>query len=381
MLTLLLGGCLLVALPFLSAIVWAGILSFSLWPAYSRILRRLGGRRNLAALLLTLAVVGVVFVPLLLVVMTLADNVKELTAATQRWLNAGPPAPPAWLEKAPVVGHFATESWKSLEADSAQWVAKAERLIEFTGIWLLRASLRLGQGLFQLALSLFLAFFLLRSGPTVAETLSAGVARIGGEWGKRLLVLAGQTVRGVVYGILGTALVQATLAGIGLFVAGVPGPGVLAMLVFGLSVVPAGPFLIMLPAALWLLQQGAIGWSVFMLLWGILVSTVDNLVRPWIISQGSEMPFVLILIGICGGALTFGLIGVFIGPTLLAVGQRVLAEWVAVHRLAPAALDRQGPVAPPSQPYRTDPRPATPDNPMCRLPLTSTALRRFSCFE
>jgi predicted PurR-regulated permease PerM len=141
--------------------------------------------------------------------------------------------------------------------------------------------------------------------------------------------LAGNTVRGVVYGILGTAIVQAVMAGVGFLVAGVPGAGLLALLTFFLSVVPMGPPLIWLPAALWLFHQGATGWGIFMIIWGIAVSSVDNFVKPWLISQGSDMPFVLTLFGVLGGAVAFGFIGVFIGPTLLAVGYRIVKEWTA----------------------------------------------------
>ena len=121
-------------------------------------------------------------------------------------------------------------------------------------------------------------------------------------------------------------------AGIGFLIAGVPGAGVLALLTFFLSVVPVGPPLVWLPAALWLFHQGSTGWGIFMVIWGVGVSSVDNVVKPWLISQGSAMPFLLIFFGVIGGALTFGFIGVFIGPTLLAVGYRLVAEWSAAGR-------------------------------------------------
>jgi predicted PurR-regulated permease PerM len=184
----------------------------------------------------------------------------------------------------------------------------------------------------------------------VAERLNAAVERIGGERGLHLLELAGNTVRGVVYGILGTALVQALMAGIGFLIAGVPGSGVLALLTFFLSVVPFGPALIWLPAALWLFNQGSVGWGIFMLLWGVGVSSIDNVVKPWIISQGSAMPFLLIFFGGLGGALAFGFIGVFIGPTLLAVGYRLVAEWASSN---PATASPDG--ALPTQPVSTEP--------------------------
>ena len=154
----------------------------------------------------------------------------------------------------------------------------------------------------------------------MAEQLGVITERIAGERGRRLLTLGGSTVRGVVYGILGTALVQAVMAGIGYMIAGVPGAGMLALLTFFLSVVPIGPPLIWVPAALWLFHEGSMAWGVFMLVWGLGVSSIDNLVKPWFISHGSDMPFLLIFFGVLGGALAFGFIGVFLGPTLLAVG-------------------------------------------------------------
>lgn len=331
-LALLFAGCLWVMLPFVTALLWAGVLSYALWPLHCRLLKLLGGRRTAAALLLALGMVCLVLLPFVIAGATLADNVKELTTATRRWLDAGPPDPPAWLAKVPVVGGVATQQWRALKGDSATLIEKAKDLVEPLGSVALKAGLKLGSGLLQLALSILITFFLLRNGLVVAEHLSTSIGRIAGERGQHLLELAGNTVRGVVYGILGTALVQAVMAGVGLVIAGVPGAGLLAMLVFLLSVVPAGPFMIMLPAALWLFHQGASSWGIFMLIWGVGVSTVDNFVKPWLISQGSDLPLILILFGVVGGALAFGFIGVFIGPTLLAVGYRLVEEWIALGR-------------------------------------------------
>ncbi len=333
-LALLFAGCLWVLLPFVSALLWAVVLSYSLWPLYRRLLKVVGGRRTVAALLLALGMVCLILLPFVIAGATLADNVKELSVATRRWLDAGPPDAPGWLAKVPMIGGAATDQWRALAGDSAKLFEGAKRLVEPLGSGVLKAGLKLGSGLLQLALSILITFFLLRDGLAIAERMNASVGRIGGERGQHLLAVAGSTVRGVVYGILGTALVQAVTAGIGLAVAGVPGAGLLALLVFPMSVVPAGPVMIMLPAALWLFHEGASGWGVFMLFWGLMVSTVDNFVRPWLISQGSDMPLILILFGVVGGALAFGFIGVFIGPTLLAVGRRIVAEWTATHQVA-----------------------------------------------
>ena len=333
LLALLLGGCLLVMRPFASALLWAVVLSFSTWPLHRRLVNLLGGRRTLAAMLMTLGMVLVMLLPFVIVGVTLADNVQELTVATRRWLEAGPPDPPAWLAKVPVVGPSASENWQALAGDSTKLLEQAKRFIEPVSSWLLKAGLAVGTGLAQLALSILITFFLLRDGLAVAERLNASVGRIAGERGKHLLEVAGNTVRGVVYGILGTALAQAVVSGIGFLIAGVPGAGLLALLTFFFSVVPVfGTGLVWLPAAGWLFHQGATGWGIFMLVWGVGVANIDNVVKPWLISQGSAMPFILVFFGVLGGALTFGFIGVFIGPTLLAVGYRLVEEWVSTGR-------------------------------------------------
>lgn len=336
-LLLLLAGCLLVLRPFVSALLWAVVLCVSSWPLYRRVLRTLRNRRTLASLVMTLGMVLVFLLPFVLIGVTLADSVTELTTAAKRWFAEGPPAPPDWLAKVPLVGHSVTEYWRSVADDGAKLWADAQRFVEPVSAWLLKAGITLGGGLMELGLSIFIAFFLFRDGESLAERLRTAVDRIAGDRGKHLLVIAGNTVRGVVYGILGTALVQAVMAGLGFVIAGVPGVGLLALLTFFSSVVPVvGTALTWLPASIWLFHQGATGWGIFMLVWGIAVANVDNFVKPWLISQGSNMPFLLIFCGVIGGALTFGFIGVFLGPTLLAVGYRLVEEWSAARLAATA---------------------------------------------
>lgn len=328
-LLLLLGGTLLVLRPFVSALLWAVVLCFSTWPIYRKLLALLGNRRTLASLIMSLAMILIVLLPFVVIGATLADNVAELTTATRNWITAGVPAPPSWLADLPVVGQRASEYWLSVSADSDKLLHEAQRLIEPLGGGMLKVGLMVGNGLVELALSIFIAFFLFRDGLAVAGRLNSAVERIGGERGAHLLTVAGNTVRGVVYGILGTALAQGLMAGLGFLIAGVPGAGLLALLTFFLSAVPVGPPLVWVPAALWLFQQGSTGWGIFMLVWGVGVSSIDNVVKPWLISQGSDMPFLLIFFGVLGGAVAFGFIGVFLGPTLLSVAYRLVVEWAS----------------------------------------------------
>jgi predicted PurR-regulated permease PerM len=373
---LLLVGCFIVLRPFLTALMWAAILSFSLWPVHRRLLARLRGHRTTAALITTFAIALLLIGPFVLMGFSVADDARDLGSATRKWIAAGPPHAPPWLGKLPLVGGKATTYWNELAVDARQLIARLKdeavesaavtnllitgtnqveivspatgkvedsklvelggKLINWSRSWLPKAGLAIGKGMTEVGLSVFLAFFFFRHGDAVAARLQAGMGRIAGERGRHLVEVAGNTVRGVVYGILGTAVVQGVMAGIGFSIAGVPGAMLLGMLTFFLSVVPMGPPLVWIPAVIWLFSQGHTGWGIFMLIWGIAVSSIDNVVKPWLISQGSAMPFVLIFFGVIGGALAFGFIGVFLGPTLLAVAYRLIEEWSATSSKAQA---------------------------------------------
>ncbi|MGC4075049.1 MAG: AI-2E family transporter [Nibricoccus sp.] len=336
-LVILLLGCFWVMRPFVSALLWGLVLSVSSWPLYRRVVKLLGGRKTLAAALMAVGMICVILIPFVVVGATLGENVSELSGAVRRLLDEGPPAPPKWLHDLPLIGKQAAEYWQTLATDSSKLMQVGRRLVEMASGFILTVGLGLGRGLMEMALSILIAFFLFRDDGGVGQRVGAVVQRIAGARGIHLMDIAANTVRGVVYGILGTALAQAVLAGVGFWIAGVPGAGVLALLTFFLSVVPIGPPMVWIPASLWLFHQGSSGWGVFMLIWGVGVSSVDNVIKPWIISQGSAMPFLLIFFGVIGGAVTFGFIGVFIGPTLLAVGYKLVAEWAATPEvLAPS---------------------------------------------
>lgn len=353
-LVLLLIGCFLVMKPFLSALMWSLVLCFSLWPVQSRLRAGLKNRTTLAALIMTSGIAMVLVVPTVVIVVNLAGDIRDLSAATRRWMQDGLPGPPAWMGNVPLVGNTAAEYWQALADDAERLMHRAQqtsdeppieimpatqpvaesRLVQAAAIVIAWArdvlpaiGLTIAHGVTTVVISVFLTFFFFRDGDALAQRLGVAISRLAGPRGVHLLEVAGSTVRGVVYGILGTALVQGILAAIGFFIAGVPGAALLGLITFLVSAVPMGPPLVWLPAALWLFHEGATGWGIFMLIWGVIVSSVDNVVKPWIISQGSAMPFILIFFGVLGGALAFGLIGVFLGPTLLAIVYRLIQDW------------------------------------------------------
>lgn len=322
-------GCLAVLAPFVTALLLAVILAYATWPLNMRLRKKLRGRNTLAAALMTLGASLILLAPLVIVALSLADNAAELGEAVKGVFEGGLPNLPQWVTGLPVVGAWLADYWKSVAHDGSRLYRELEGLIPPARTAFLTAGGALISGLVQLTLAVLVAFFLYRNGELAAAKVGQAVVRVGGARGRHLLEVTGHTVIGVVYGILGTALAQGTLAAIGFLLAGVPGALLLGLATFFMSVTPVGPPLIWGPAAIWLLYQGSTGWAIFLVLWGMLfIGLIDNVLKPMLISRGSSMPFLLVFLGVLGGVVAFGFIGVFLGPTLLAVGYRVVNEWV-----------------------------------------------------
>jgi predicted PurR-regulated permease PerM len=332
-LALLIIGCFLVLKPFMTALVWAAILCTTAWPLYQRLLARMKGHASMAALTMVLVIAVILLAPFIVVGATIADNADRMAAWWRELLATGPPDPPAWVAQLPIIGERASAYWGSMAHDTAQVMAEVRKYIEPVRTVAIASGASFAAAVLQLALSIFLVFFFFRDGEAVVERLRSATHRIAGDRGFELALVAAITVRGVVLGILGTALVQGVLAALGLWIAGIKAAPLLGLLTFLLSPVPIGPPLVWVPAGLWLINSGETGWGLFVLAWGALVvSTIDNVIKPLIISRGSDLPFVLVLLGVLGGAVAFGFIGVFLGPVLLAVGYALLQAWARTPR-------------------------------------------------
>jgi predicted PurR-regulated permease PerM len=337
-LVVLVAGCYLVLAPFLTAVLWAIILCCTTWPVFDRLQRALHGRLTLASLVVTLAMALVVLAPFVIVGVSLAENANELFDDAKRFIDAGPPDPPSWVGRIPLVGAEAQDYWASIAHNTASLMEDVKGYLKPLQAFAIGSGALLGRGLLELTLSIFIAFFLYRDGAAMARRLTASVDYIAGDRGARLMRIAVGTMRGVVYGILGTAIAQGVLAGIGLWMASVPAAPLLGLATFFLSPLPIGPPLVWGGAAIWLFYHGHTGWALFLVAWGVLVvASVDNFIKPLIISRGSNLPFILVLLGILGGVVAFGFIGVFLGPTLLAIGFALIQDWSAEH--SPPARD------------------------------------------
>ncbi len=341
LMTLLLGGvavgCVLVLHPFLSAILWAAILVFSTWPLFGWLQARLRlGRAAPAGVMVALVAVLVVL-PLALAVPGGADDVNHLRALVQNALQDGLPSAPRWLWGVPIVGPTLGGVWASWSADLSVMGAFFKPYLGIALGYGVSLLLGLANGVLDFVLALVIAFFFYVSGDRLAAVLTALLRRIAGAQAERLIAVTGATVRGVVYGILGTAIVQGVLTSLGLWAAGVPRALLLGVLAGGLSVLPVGAPLVWVPAALWLMTAGH-GWAGTLLaIYGVVfISGSDNVIRPYFIVRGTRLPFLLTLLGVLGGALAFGLLGIFVGPVLLSVGFTLVQEWARTGPIMPA---------------------------------------------
>lgn len=325
---ILVVGCYLVLQPFLTAILFAAVVCVSTWPLYVWLLKRMKGRQNLAALAMTMSLIIIVILPLALVAYNLADNITVFYDQIRATIEDGPLQPPAWLTGLPLVGESINNYWHLIATSQEEMMALFKRLLEPTRKFLLAGGILLGQGVMEMSLAAFVSFFLYRDGNALVSTLNVAMERLAGLHSVNVLDTVNNTVRGVMYGLVGTALAQGFVATIGFVIAGVPAAMLLGVATFVLSLIPVGPPLIWGAAAIWLFYQGSMGWGIFMLLWGmLLISSVDNVVKPLLISRGSNLPFILVMFGVMGGVLAFGFVGIFIGPTLLAVGFSLMKKW------------------------------------------------------
>jgi predicted PurR-regulated permease PerM len=324
----LLLGCALVLMPFFSAILWGVLLCFSTWGIFGTLKRILGDRASLAALTMTVALAAVAVAPFILVGSSLADNVTAVIEVLRHFVESGPPAPPQWLDDIPIVGPHLHDYLAGLASDKEARSAQLFSLINPLKSFALELGKALGHGVLEISLSLIVCFFLYRDGDVAAARLENAAFRVGGAHGRDLLRIARVTLTGVVHGVLGTSLIQGGFGGIGFWIAGVPGAFLLGFATFVFAFLPMGPAVLWLPACGWLYHQGANGWAAFLLVWSLVFNTaIEHALKPIIIARTGGTPFLIVLFGVLGGAITFGFIGIFLGPALLAVGYAMVDEW------------------------------------------------------
>jgi predicted PurR-regulated permease PerM len=316
--------------PFLPSIIWATTLVVATWPLMREVESWLGGRRLLAVTVMTLALLLVFFLPFAAAIVVIIDNTGLIVDWVDRLAAMEPPPPPSWLGDIPLVGEPALHFWQDIASSGIHelmlWLKPYAGLLTRQALSTLGS---VGLVMVQFLLTVAISAILYARGEAAAAEVIRFGRRLAGERGEQSLLLAGQAIRGVALGVVVTAFVQAAVSGAGLLLAGVPFAPILAATAFLFCIAQVGPGPVMIPAVIWMFTGPSAVWAGILLAFTVVAMTLDNFLRPILIRRGADLPLLLILAGVIGGLLAFGLIGLFIGPTILAVGHTLLQAWIA----------------------------------------------------
>lgn len=347
-------GSLWVLAPFLAALIWAATVVIATWPLMKRLEGAFGGRRAPAVAVMTTAMLAILVVPLIVgihALFGLTDDARALIAQVEA--SVVPPAP-AWVPGLPLVGDRLAAAWNEQAGVSAAALAQDLRpYLKAVTAWFAARAGTLATTLLQFLLIAILAAVLYAQGEAWAAWIARFGRRIAGDRSDRMLLLAGQSIRSVAAGIIVTAVIQTALSGLGLFIVGVPFAGILTALVFVFCIVQLGPLIVMAGATAWTFHALGSGWGTAMLAWTLVVGFMDNVVRPVLIRRGADLPLLLIMAGVIGGLLAFGVVGIFVGPVVLAVAYTLADEWAAEGD-RPAAEGSESPAAPAAEAGRVE---------------------------
>lgn len=326
----LIAASFVVVQPFLGALVWATTLVIATWPLMLKLEAALGGRRGLAVTLMTLALLLIVVLPLSAAIGAIVVNSDRIMALVLAVPDFHVPAAPAWLVDIPLVGEAAAEHWAKFAGhDAAEIVRLATPYVGTITRWFVGAAGSAGGMIVHLLLTIALAAVLYASGEMAAGWCRRFGRRLAGSRGEEVVILAGQATRGVALGVVVTAIAQSLVAGVGLALAGVPQAGILTAIILMLCIAQLGPVLVLVPAVIWLFATGATVPGIILVVFSVMALTMDNFLRPFLIKRGADLPLLLILVGVIGGLLAFGLLGLFLGPVLLAITYTLLQNWIA----------------------------------------------------
>ncbi|MDQ6433483.1 AI-2E family transporter YdiK [Mesorhizobium sp. LHD-90] len=334
LLVLFIGGLLLASFwilqPFLPAILWATTLVLATWPVMLWVQRRCGNRRAIAVLVMTVGILLVLIIPLWLAVGTVVANIDVIGDLVRKALSLRIPEVPAWVRQLPLIGDSIAQAWERIRQSGVADLAS--RLMPYAGAltqWVAAAAGNVGGMFVQFLLTAVIAAVMYTGGERAAAQLLRFGRRLAGDRGEKAVYLAGQAIRSVALGVVVTALAQSVIGGVGLAVVGVPFAALLTALMFVLCLIQLGPALVLVPTVVWLYYSNDAVSGTVLLVFTLVATTIDQFIRPILIRRGADLPLLLILAGVVGGLIAFGVLGIFIGPTVLAVAYTLLNAWIA----------------------------------------------------
>jgi predicted PurR-regulated permease PerM len=333
LIAVMIGLCVWIMRPFLIAIIWGLIIAVASWPGYSRMLCLLGQRRLMASVLFTVLALILLIFPILLLSGTLVEGVTMVSKSIHQGVIAIPPPPD--LSAVPVMGDDIESFWRQASDNLEQALKSIQPQLQVVGARALAFAANAGMGVVHLVIAIVIAAILLAKSQDGRRLSDAIAHRLAGADGHRFALLAESVVRSVSRGILGIALIQAILGGVGMLVAGVPAAGLWALLIMISATIQLGAFPVLLIVSLYLFASADMTTAVLFAIWSVVVASLDNLLKPWLLGRGVAVPMAVIFVGALGGLLNAGIIGLFIGPVILALGYELFLAWIRMPSPAP----------------------------------------------
>jgi len=326
---LLITTCLWILRPFLFSLAWAVMIVIATWPLLLTVQRGCWNRRWLAVLVMSLALLLLLVLPLSFAILTILESTGDLVVLLNKLKTVSLGAPPEWFDKVPLFSQKLIDRWLQLSVISPQELSdKLAPYVNTTLKWFVAQVGNIGLLVVQFLLMVILAAVLYAQGEHASELVCSFARRLAGDRGFEAALLSAAAIRSVAIGIVGTAIIQSALGGVGLVVAGVPAVTLLIAIMMLLCIAQIGPGLVLFPAVIWLYWSGESTWGTVLLIWSIVVAVSDNFLRPFLIKKGADLPLILILAGVIGGLVAFGVIGLFVGPVMLAVTYTLLLAWI-----------------------------------------------------
>jgi predicted PurR-regulated permease PerM len=316
--------------PFLVALTWATMIAVATWPLLVRVQALLGGRRALAVASMTVALLLLLVVPLYLGISTIVANAGQIVDWSRSVATLAVPEPPEWVAAVPLVGSKLAEVWHETATAQPEGIfARLAPWADKLAFWFVSQVGNIGLLLLHFVLTVIITAILYANGETAARAADRFALRLAGPQGADALQLAAQAVRAVALGVVATAALQSLLSGVGLAIAGVPFASILTVVMFILAVAQIGVWPILVLAVIWVFKTSSVVFGTAFLVWATFCGTFDNLLRPMLIRRGARLPLLLIFAGVIGGLIAFGVVGLFIGPVVLAVGYTLLSKWMS----------------------------------------------------
>ncbi len=326
---LLIFTCLWILRPFLFPLAWATTIVIATWPMMLKVQHRCWNSRGLAVAFMSVALLLLLVLPLSFALATILNHTGDANVLLNKLKSIQLGASPEWFEKVPFFSQELTERWQHWSSITPQEFSEKVAPYVNKGVkWFVAQVGNIGMLLVQFLVMVVLAAVLYSRGEQASELVCGFARRLVGDRGHDAALLSAAAIRSVAIGIVGTAVIQSALGGVGLILAGVPAVTLLIAVMMLLCLIQIGPGLVLFPAVIWLYRSDQSTWATVLLVWSVVVALSDNFLRPLLIRKGADLPFLLILVGVIGGLIAFGIIGLFIGPVMLAVTYTLLMTWI-----------------------------------------------------